>query len=76
MSPDTPIPPHRLKKETERLIEDAEVEMRIHRFDLKVQAADPITKTLKVSGNYADFLLAKKEVAKKGWTLEKENQAP
>lgn len=65
------IPPHRLQKETERLKEDAELEFKIQRLDLKVINADPTTKTLGISGNYGDFLLAKAIGTKKGWTLEK-----
>ncbi len=64
------IPPHRLLKKTERLKEDAELEFKIQGLNLQILNADPILKTIQISGNYGDFLLARKIAEKKGWVLE------
>jgi hypothetical protein len=62
-------PNKRQEKAAARLQEDAELEFRLQKLDLKVSGVDPVTKALVCTGSYADFLLARELAAKKGWNL-------
>jgi len=62
---------HDLRKRKARFIEDVQTDFAIAKIRVRIVEANPIDKSIKVAGEYTDYLLARKLGAAKKWEVER-----
>lgn len=70
MNNDPFMSPRQLEREKVRFREDVEVALKAEKNPLVVVSADPMYKDIACSGEYSDYLLAKKIEAANGWNFK------